>query len=256
MTILLKDTIKILGIPFFKGSAKECYEYLNEKGGLLTAPSGPGLANIPNDKLYYKSLLNSDLVIPDSGYMALIWNIYKKTKISRLSGLEFINYFVESFPAEIDKRIFLINPTQGEQEANLTYLSAVGIPVAVDNCYIAPVYIGGKVKDETLLNLIEKRKPRWVLINIGGGTQEILGSYLKNHLSYLPALVCTGAAIAFKTGKQVDIPVWADKFYLGWLFRIASSPKKYFKRYWEAVPLVKLLLKYGENTVRDFVVKK
>ena len=32
---------------------------------------------------------------------------------------------------------------------------------------------------------IKKIKPQIVLINLGGGTQEVLGSYLKNNLNYV-----------------------------------------------------------------------
>ena len=78
-------------------------------------------------------------------------------------------------------------------------------------------------------------------MTIGGGNQERLGLYLKRNLSYLPAIHCIGAAIAFLSGDQVHIPVWADKFYLGWLFRSLSEPKRYIPRYWAAFSLYPLM---------------
>lgn len=248
--------IQILGISFFGESVESCYNLLNQNGGLLTAPSGPGLANTLNDTLYYESLRNSDIVIPDSGYMVLLWNVFHRPKIQRVSGLAFINYFVCAYPNEPNQRLLLVNPTLEEQRANVLYLQSVGIKVSEKDCYIAPFYRDGQVEDTQLCTLIEQRKPTWVLINIGGGTQEILGYYLKKHLSYLPAIACTGAAIAFKTGKQVDIPAWADRLYLGWLFRILSSPRKYYGRYAEALPLAKLIWKYGENQIFIFNPKE
>ena len=241
--------IQILGISFFGESVQRCYDVLNQNGGLLTAPSGPGLANTLKDALYYESVRNSDIVIPDSGYMVLLWNVLHRPRIQRVSGLAFINYFVSIYANELNQRLLLVNPTWEEQSANILYLRAMGIKVSEKDCYIAPFYKNGQVEDEQLCALIEQRKPTWVLINIGGGTQEILGYYLKKHLSYLPAIVCTGAAIAFKTGEQVAIPVWADRLYLGWLFRILSSPKKYYSRYLNALPLAKLIWKYGEKEV-------
>ena len=58
-----------------------------------------------------------------------------------------------------------------------------------------------------------------------------------NPTSQLPAILCTGAAIAFLTGGQATIPKWADRLYLGWLFRILQSPRKYFYRYLQAARL-------------------
>jgi UDP-N-acetyl-D-mannosaminuronic acid transferase (WecB/TagA/CpsF family) len=86
-----------------------------------------------------------------------------------------------------------------------------------------------------------------VVVTIGGGNQERLGLYLKRHLPYLPAIHCIGAAIAFLSGDQVHIPVWADQLYLGWLFRTISEPKRYFPRYWEARKLFRLLRRYRER---------
>jgi N-acetylglucosaminyldiphosphoundecaprenol N-acetyl-beta-D-mannosaminyltransferase len=245
----LSYKIQILGIPFFAGSVEECYNLLNDKGGLLIAPSGPGLASIGNNELYYKALKNADIVIPDSGYMVLLWNIVSKFPIKRLSGLAFINHFVKAYPNVLDQRLFLVNPSFEEQCANLRYLQTVGIRVSENDCYIPPFYTTEKVEDELLCARIEQQRPSWIIINIGGGTQEVLGYYLKKRLSYLPVIVCTGAAIAFKTGKQVNIPKWADFMYLGWLFRIISSPTKYLQRYIDAVPLAKLIWKYREKEV-------
>lgn len=238
--------MKILDINFFNGTIDECYNHLFNVGGLLTVPSGPGLANIPNDKIYYQSLLNSDLVIADSGYMALIWNLISKEKINRISGLEFVNYFLNKI-SDNQKSIFLVNPNSEEGEANSKLLNTLGASITSEDMYIAPFYKKGLIIDPFLLQLLEKKRPHWIFLNIGGGVQELLGSYLKDNLSYCPAIICTGAAIAFKTGNQVDIPIWADKLYLGWLWRILSKPTVYTKRYWDAKSLFSLLLKYRDK---------
>lgn len=243
-------TVKILGIPFFNETVDTCYNILKVKGGLLTVPSGPGLASIPNEPLYYNSLLNSDIVIADSGYMAMIWNIISTPKVNRISGLAFINFFVEKYPKEEkNTQVFLVNPTVDEQIANLNYYQSIGVQVNESNTYLAPMYSSGEIYDFILLEKLNIARPHWIFLNIGGGVQEILGSWLKDNLSYKPSIICTGAAIAFKTGKQIKIPTWADKLYLGWLFRIISSPQKYYKRYLEALPLLIILLKYKDKNV-------
>jgi UDP-N-acetyl-D-mannosaminuronic acid transferase (WecB/TagA/CpsF family) len=83
-----------------------------------------------------------------------------------------------------------------------------------------------------------------VILTIGGGSQERLGLYLKQRLSYRPAIHCIGAAIAFLSGDQVHIPVWVDKLYLCWLFRCLSNPKRHIPRYWSARKLVALMWRY------------
>ena len=92
--------------------------------------------------------------------------------------------------------------------------------------------------------MMQRIRPKHVVVTIGGGTQERLGLYLKRNLDFLPAIHCIGAAIAFLSGDQVHIPDWTDRFYLGWLYRCISEPKRYIPRYWGARKLLSLMLKY------------
>ena len=56
--------------------------------------------------------------------------------------------------------------------------------------------------------------------------------------------MCLGAAIAFLTGGQANIPPWADKLIFGWLLRLLSNPRKFWRRYWEALRLAPLLWRW------------
>jgi UDP-N-acetyl-D-mannosaminuronic acid transferase (WecB/TagA/CpsF family) len=109
------------------------------------------------------------------------------------------------------------------------------------------MYTEEKIADPALLERIERIRPQHVILTLGGGTQERAGLYLKRNLSYLPAIHCIGAAIAFLSGDQVRIPVWADRSYLGWLYRSISEPRRYVPRYWNARKLLYLLIRYRER---------
>lgn len=240
--------IQILGIQFFKGKTEEVFTFLKNKGGLLTVPAAPALVTIAHDKDYYDALLESDIVIPDSGYMILIWNTFFRNKINKISGLEFINFFVENIHKFKDDTFFLVNPSDVDGKINKDFLTGKGLKLEEKDIYTAPFY-NGNVNDFHLLLLIESQKPKWVFINIGGGTQEKLGLFLKNKLSYSPAILCTGAALAFKTGRQVNMPSWVDYIYMGWLLRCISNPKVFIPRYLSGFKLLSMILIYKSNKV-------
>jgi UDP-N-acetyl-D-mannosaminuronic acid transferase (WecB/TagA/CpsF family) len=102
-----------------------------------------------------------------------------------------------------------------------------GIEVPEECVYLAPMYGEQEnISDPELLARIERIRPQACVLTLGGGTQERVGLYLKRNLSYLPAIHCIGAAIAFLSGDQVKIPVWADPLYLGWLYRSISEPQR------------------------------
>jgi len=236
--------VNILGIDFFNGQVKEVVDIL-KNGGLLVVPSGPGLASIPSDITYYRSLKSADVVIADSGYMTLLWNTTHSMKVNRISGLEFLNAFLADEEVQKEHNFLLVNPRKEDADINLKYLNIQGFHLDEKNSYIAPFYPKGKIEDEELLKLIDEKKPKYVIINLGGGVQEILGAYLKKNLSYKPAIICTGAAIAFLTGEQAHIPSWADKLFLGWLIRCIEKPKQYIPRYLNAFKLLTVMIQFN-----------
>jgi UDP-N-acetyl-D-mannosaminuronic acid transferase (WecB/TagA/CpsF family) len=126
---------------------------------------------------------------------------------------------------------------------NLDWLAGQGIVIPEDNIYMAPMYGNAPIDDPALLEGLNHLRPQHIIVTIGGGTQERLGLYLKRNLSYRPAIHCIGAAIAFLSGDQVQIPVWADKFYLGWLFRSLAEPRRYIPRYWDARKLLAIMVR-------------
>src|SRR5258706_14156741 len=125
----------------------------------------------------------------------------------------------------------------------LEWLFEQGVKVMFEDVYLAPG-IHSTIQDESLLQRVRERKPHHIVVTIGGGAQERLGLYLKRNLEWLPAIHRIGAAIAFLSGDQVHIPMWADRSHLGWLFRCISEPKRYIPTYWSARKLVSLMLRY------------
>jgi UDP-N-acetyl-D-mannosaminuronic acid transferase (WecB/TagA/CpsF family) len=233
---------RILGINFFGGSATEAIARMRS-GGLLVVPAAPALKDLGMDPDYRESLLNADLAITDSAYMVLIWNLIERDSLSRLSGLEYLRELLLEPDVRQTGNVLWIMASPKSAELNLAWLAEQGITVPPEAIYMAPLY-GRHIDDPALLEVLNRLRPQHVVVTVGGGTQERLGLYLKRNLDFLPAIHCIGAAIAFLSGDQVNIPVWADKLYLGWLYRCISEPKRYVPRYWGARKLLSLMLQY------------
>jgi UDP-N-acetyl-D-mannosaminuronic acid transferase (WecB/TagA/CpsF family) len=236
---------KILGIDFFQGTARQAVERVQD-GGLVVVPAAPALKDLGTDAGYREALLNADLVITDSAFMVLVWNRLQRDSITRLSGLEYLRELLLQPDMQRPGDCVWVMASPSSASLNLAWLAEQGIAVPEECVYMAPMY-GAAIEDAALLAMLESIKPKHIVVTIGGGTQERLGLYIKRHLSYRPAIHCIGAAIAFLSGDQVHIPVWADKAYLGWLFRSISEPKRYVPRYWAARKLFALLRQYRDR---------
>jgi UDP-N-acetyl-D-mannosaminuronic acid transferase (WecB/TagA/CpsF family) len=232
----------ILGVSFFGGSAIDAVAAIRG-GGLLVSPAAPALTDIDHDVGYRDALLGADIAITDSALMVMVWNLLQHDSLHRLSGLTYLRELLLQADVRQTGNTLWIMANPKSAAINIKWLAENGISVDPQFVYIAPMY-GEEIADDDLLALLDRLSPRHVIVTIGGGTQERLGLYLKQHLSYLPAIHCIGAAIAFLSGDQVHIPVWVDRLYLCWLFRCLSDPKRYIPRYWGARKLVALMWRY------------
>ena len=236
---------QILGVNFYVGDVQGAIHRV-ASGGLLVVPAAPALKDVAWNEEYREALLNADVAIADSGFMVLLWNLMEGDSIPRLSGLKYIQELVRQEEVRTPGGTLWVMAGSESARKNLAWLRSQGIKVPPEFVYEAPMY-GSTIEDRNLLEKVQTLRPKHVVITIGGGTQERLGLYLKRNLDCLPAIHCLGAAIAFLSGDQVRIPNWADRLYLGWLFRCLSSPRRFVPRYLSAPQLIPLLWRYRDQ---------
>lgn len=247
------STIKkesILGIPFACGTLKQLMDLALDGRGLVVAPSAPCLVLAYKDSDYAQQLAASQLAIADSGAMVLIWRLARrKSLLRRVSGLAFLKAILNDSRIRRPGDLFLVDPSPRASLQNREWLRKKGIHIETEDQYIAPIYKPEAVEDHALLERLLVKKPRYVLINLGGGIQERLGAWLqaewlrRDGPSDLPTIICTGAAIAFLTGEQSHIPTWADRLYLGWAVRCMGRPNPFVGRYLKSTPILYYTLK-------------
>lgn len=236
---------QILGVNFYVGNAQGAIGRM-ASGGLLVVPAAPALKDLAVNDEYREALTSADVAIADSAFMVLLWNLLEGDSIPRLSGLKYLKELLRQTDVRAAGNTFWVMAGSESAQKNLAWLHSQGIETPQDFVYEAPMY-GGKIEDPVLIAKLQSLRPKHVVITLGGGTQERLGLYLKRNLDYLPAIHCIGAAIAFLSGDQVRIPNWADRLYLGWLFRCLSSPRRFVPRYLSAPQLIPLLWRFRNH---------
>ena len=238
-------TETILGVRFFNGTVEEAVDAMSANGGLLVVPAAPALVKICHDEEYRRAVTSADMAIADSGAMVLLWKIFTGRRVERISGLKFLKRLVGRLASHSNERVLWIVPSKSAHEKTIAWLRSVNLTATAD-FYIAPRY-GGQVRDDALVGKIDSHPPTHVVVGIGGGVQEKLGFFLKENLRARPAIHCIGAALAFLTGDQPPIPMWADRFYLGWLLRSIRQPRVFVPRYLSAFKLANMLARHRDQ---------
>jgi len=240
------SSCQILGIRFFNGDVDEAVASMFRQGGFLVAPSGTCFARLREDETYRHAVVGADLAIADSGLMVVLWRLLRREKVHRISGFKYLKHLVGKLKGEGNTTVCWVLPSESARQKLLDWSSRERFSIKRENCYVAPRY-GPDVEDRDLLALIEQHRAAHVIVAIGSGAQEKLGFYLRETLSYRPAIHCTGAALGFITGNQRAIPDWADRLYLGWLWRLVAQPGIFIPRLSRALELPWLIWKYGEK---------
>src|SRR5205823_6568016 len=248
------DWQRILGVRFFDGAAPEAVDYITRVGGYTVVPAAPALVKIESDLGYRRALVEADLAIADSGFMVLLWRLLQRGIVARISGLKYLRILLANPRLRERGSIFLVLPHKSSREKALRWLHERSFAITADDCYIAPMYVD-PINDPRLLELLNINRPAHIIIAIGGGIQEKVGLYLREHLSYRPAIHCIGAALAFLTGDQKPIPMWADRIYLGWFLRLARAPHHYARRFAPAFRLPGMIWRYGSELPRLKITK-
>jgi N-acetylglucosaminyldiphosphoundecaprenol N-acetyl-beta-D-mannosaminyltransferase len=246
----VRDTFrKILGVRFYISDLDGLLE-LVDGGGLIVVPSAPVMTRLADDPAHREAVEGADFAITDSAYMVLLWLLRTGERIKRISGLRLLRGLLARGGFRARGETFWVMPSAGDSEANLAWLRGQGFDVSADDSYVAPLYPRqGPISDGDLLKRVGAHRPRLVVIALSGGVQERLGWSLRNGLGYRPTILCIGGAIAFLSGQQASIPVWADRLALGWLLRFIAAPRAFAAKVKGVQRLAPMIWKYGSRSV-------
>lgn len=100
----------------------------------------------------------------------------------------------------------------------------------ISYCYSPPFRALSPIEDAQTIEDINSSRTQLLFVGLGCPKQE---RWMARHVSRLSAvLVGTGAAFDFIAGVQPEAPVFLQRLGLEWSFRLATEPRRLWRRYW------------------------
>jgi len=230
------NIINFYNIKFHNWSYSSIIKKISN-GGYLCAPAAFPLCEIRKEKKYFQSLKNSKINLFDSGYFCILLRIFKRIKVKKFSGFLFLLKFLNDKSLK-KKKILFIDPTINDSKLNSILLVKKRFKNFFN--YVAPIYNSKKsYQDKKLFDLINKIRPKFIVINISGLKQEYLAYVIIKKIKFKLSIFCLGGAISFITRAQAPITPFFDKHYMGWLIRIIFSPRIFIRRTIKSISLIK-----------------
>lgn len=192
----------------------------------------------------FKEVLNNACVNScDGSYIALYASKIHKENLKQYIGPDFFEKFIfkqgkhvilGSTAAVYDKIIERIVLEGGSKE-NISYL---GLPFkSVD-----------EFDYDSISTTINNFEPNYIWVSLGAPKQEYFMSKL---LPFIDSgvMLGVGAALNYFSGEIKDIPNWAKRTNLVWVFRAVNEPKKQLRRIKSALLVLPKILKKEKQKV-------
>lgn len=84
---------------------------------------------------------------------------------------------------------------------------------------------------QAIVNFVERERPQLTLFAIGAPQSEIVAHQLQQRGRTGGVALCIGASIEFLTGAKRRAPQVMQRLGLEWVFRLASEPRRLWRRY-------------------------
>jgi N-acetylglucosaminyldiphosphoundecaprenol N-acetyl-beta-D-mannosaminyltransferase len=226
----------VAGVPFAVSSLDETVDWLLAEAAPQRIPVNVRLANAYNvaladeDPEYAALLSDHGINFPDG--TPVVWYMNRRNRaVPRAERVRGPSLFVEAIArsAPVGTRHFLLGSTP-ETLASLTSALHKSNPtlniVGVYSPPFAPV-------DESFLQACEAeiraKEPDLVWVGLGTPKQDLVGTHLATRIG-IPT-VNVGAAFDFAAGTVREAPVWIQRSGFEWLHRLASEPRRLWRRY-------------------------
>ena len=181
----------------------------------------------------FRYVLNSaDLVVPDGTPLVWAGRIKGCPMRRRVSGCDLLDNFCEASGSAY--RHFFYGGTPGSAQ-NLARTLQEKFGIVVAGTYTPPFRPLTREEEAELAAMVEDSSPDVLWIGLSSPKQETF-MYEHRHKLKVPLMVGVGAAFDLNCGNVLRAPVWMRDNGLEWLFRLASEPRRLWKRYLITIP--------------------
>lgn len=233
----------ILGTLIDNLSMQELLERLDR--GFVVTPNVDHLIKLRKDPDFRAAYAVADYRVCDSQIVVYASQFLGQPLKDKVSGSDLVPAFYQYHRHNRDIRIFLLGAAEGVAQKALENINAkVGREMVV--AAHSPSFGFEKREDECqkIIDLINRSGATVLAVGVGAPKQE---KWIVKHKDKMPGVkifLAIGATIDFEAGVKPRSPKWMSIMGIEWIHRLASEPKRLWRRYLlEDMPFLWLILK-------------
>jgi N-acetylglucosaminyldiphosphoundecaprenol N-acetyl-beta-D-mannosaminyltransferase len=234
--------LDFLNVSIDNVTSVELLEKLGQ-GGTVYTPNVSHLLRLQWDQDFYQVYQQADFSICDS---QIIWFVsqFRGTPIrEKISGSDLFPAFYNHYRDDESVKIFLLGAAEGVgEQARQRINGKLGREMVVDS-YSPPCgFENDDAEGDRIIARINASSATTLAVGLGAPKQEKWIHANRHRLPHVKVFMAIGATIDFEAGHISRAPKWMSHAGLEWAYRIATEPKRLWKRYFDDVlPFIGLL---------------
>lgn len=175
----------------------------------------------------------ADMVTADG--MPLVWVCKSRGfVVTRVCGPDLVGELARASQAE-GMRHYFYGGKEGVAERMAHALKTAFPGIEIAGCFCPPFRALSPTEDAEITNRIAAARPHFVWVGLSTPKQE---RWMRQHVGRIPGatLIGVGAAFDVYAGEMKRAPKWMQGAGLEWLYRLASEPKRLWRRYLVLAP--------------------
>lgn len=226
----VRDQVEILNIAIDNISVSDFLAQLQQ--GVVFTPNVDHLMKLQKDEDFVKAYDKADFRVCDSQVLLMASKFLGRPIQAKISGSDLFPLFCEHHRHNENIKIFLLGGAEGvAAQAQTRINDRIGREIIVQSH--SPSFGFEKNEDECqrILDMIRQSPANVLVVGVGAPKQEKWIAKYKDQLPSIDIFMAVGAAIDFEAGNKPRAPELISKLGLEWLYRLASEPKRLWKRY-------------------------
>lgn len=178
-----------------------------------------------------KAYEGASLVVADGWPVVLASKLLGRSLPERVPGSDLAPALFDSTWDGRKLTVYLLGAGPGVAIRAAEKMAARWPNVEVVGTYSPPLgFEKNPAENAAIVDRINSVRPDVLIVGLGAPKQELWTAAHQQKLQVKTAL-CIGATIDFLAGEKARAPVWMRRCGLEWLHRVASEPKRLFRRY-------------------------
>ncbi|MCX7595235.1 MAG: WecB/TagA/CpsF family glycosyltransferase [Fischerella sp.] len=253
--------VRLLNIEISNVSLKEVLQNLDS--GIVFTPNVDHLIKLQYDSEFFNVYSIADYKLCDSQILIYASRFLGTSIQEKIAGSDFFPAFYEYHKNNEEIKIFLLGGSNDVAVKAQTRINKkLGRNIVVGSYSPSWGFENKEQECKKIVAMINKSGATVLAIGVGAPKQEKWIYKYKNKLPNIKIFLAIGATINFEAGEIGRAPKWMREVGLEWLYRLASEPRRLWKRYLvEDIPFFWLIFKqklnlykmpFTENQISEF----